>query len=121
MPSVFQSSVFDTAASLHNLLAELGARCIVEWLAALVQGALTAVPQPEAGLTYASKIQKSEAIIDWSKSAEVIDRQVRAFNPFPVASTTLDGEVVRIWRARWICRAFSASGLRSSESSDRGK
>lgn len=90
----------ETAASLHTRLAELGARCIVECLPALERRALTAVPQPEAGVTYASKILKSEAIINWSKPAEVIDREVRAFNPFPVASTTLDGEVVRVWRAQ---------------------
>jgi len=90
----------ETAASLHDKLALLGARSIVECLSALERNALTASPQPEAGVTYATKIQKSEAIIDWSKPAELIDRQVRAFNPFPVASTTLDGEVVRIWHAR---------------------
>jgi len=90
----------ETTASLHDRLAQLGAGCIVECLPELERGALTAVPQPETGLTYANKIQKSEAVIDWSKPAESIDRQIRAFNPYPVASTTLDGEVVRIWRAR---------------------
>jgi methionyl-tRNA formyltransferase len=90
----------ETAASLHDKLAALGARCIVECLPALEQGALRAVPQSEEGVTYASKIQKSEAAIDWTKPAEVVDGQVRALNPFPVASTTLHGEVVRIWASR---------------------
>jgi len=90
----------ETAASLHDKLALLGARSIVECLPALERNDLSASPQPEAGVTYANKIQKSEAILDWSKPAESIDRQIRAFNPSPVASTTLNGEVVRIWRAR---------------------
>ncbi|MFO1409785.1 MAG: hypothetical protein U1F06_05320 [Steroidobacteraceae bacterium] len=56
-------------------------------------------PQPEAGVTYAAKLAKSEARIDWSRDAASIDRQVRAFNPWPVAETRLDGEQLRIWRA----------------------
>ena len=90
----------ETAASLHDKLAGLGARCIVECLPALERGGLRAVPQSEEGVTYASKIQKSEAAIDWTKAAELVDRQIRALNPFPVASTTSRGEAVRIWASR---------------------
>ena len=90
----------ETAASLHDKLAGLGARCVVECLPALERGALRAVPQSEEGVTYASKIQKSEAAIDWTKPAELVDRQIRALNPFPVASTKSRGEAIRIWASR---------------------
>jgi methionyl-tRNA formyltransferase len=90
----------DTAGSLHDKLASLGGRCIVRALPAIVSGTLEARPQPSEGVTYARKIEKSEASIDWSCSAQQIDAQVRAFNPFPVASTTLRGEALRVWRAR---------------------
>jgi methionyl-tRNA formyltransferase len=90
----------DTAGSLHDKLASLGGRCIVRALPAIVSGTLEARPQPSEGVTYARKIEKSEASIDWSCSAQQIDAQVRAFNPFPVASTTLRGEAMRVWRAR---------------------
>lgn len=90
----------DTAASLHDKLAELGARSIVDCLALLERGTVTPIAQPEAGVTYAAKIDKREAIIDWTRSAVQIDRQIRAFNPFPVASSTFAGESMKIWRAR---------------------
>jgi methionyl-tRNA formyltransferase len=86
----------DTAASLHDRLASLGGRLIVEALAGLP---LPARPQPEAGVTYAAKIDKAESAIDWSRSAAEIDRHVRAFNPFPGASSTLDGVAIKIWQA----------------------
>jgi len=89
----------DTAATLHDKLAALGARCIVGCLPALERGALKGIAQLPVGVTYAGKIQKSEAVIDWSRSAQELDRQIRAFNPFPVASTSLRGEVIRLWRA----------------------
>jgi methionyl-tRNA formyltransferase len=90
----------ETAATLHDKLAELGARCILSCLLALERGELQAKPQPQLGATYASKIQKAEAVIDWTHAAAEIDRQIRAFNPFPVASTTLHAETLRIWRAQ---------------------
>ena len=58
------------------------------------------VPQPATGATYAAKVSKAEAEIDWAQPAAVIERRVRAFNPSPVAHTTLDGQAMRIWRAR---------------------
>jgi methionyl-tRNA formyltransferase len=90
----------DTAATLHDKLAALGARCIVGCLPALERGELNGVAQPQVGVTYASKIQKTEAVIDWSRPAHELDRQIRAFNPFPVASTSLRGEAIRLWHAR---------------------
>ena len=90
----------DTAATLHDKLAALGARCIVGCLPALERGELNGIAQPRVGVTYAGKIQKSEAVIDWSRPAQELDRQIRAFNPFPVASTSLRGEAIRLWRAQ---------------------
>ena len=89
----------DTAGTVHDKLAALGARCIVEALPAIADGTLKAVPQSEAGATYAPKITKDEAAIDWRREAVEVDRQVRAFNPFPGAYSTLHGEPVKVWRA----------------------
>lgn len=90
----------DTAQSLHDGLASSGAALMVETLDRLhLAGNLPAETQDESLVTYAAKLQKSEAVIDWSKPAADLSRQVRAFNPFPVAQTTLDGEVCRIWFA----------------------
>jgi len=89
----------DTTGSLHDRLAELGGQLMVQALALADAGKLQPVPQPAQGITYANKIDKSEALIDWSQSAPVITRRVRAFNPFPGASTLLGGEVLKIWSA----------------------
>lgn len=87
----------DTTASLHDRLAALGAQAMVDALAQLDQ--LTATPQPEQGVTYAEKIGKAEAQLDWALPATVLDRKIRAFNPFPGASTLASGEVLKIWQA----------------------
>ena len=89
----------DTTGSLHDQLALLGGRLIVEALELAACGGLTAEPQPEAGVTYAHKIDKAEAAIDWQQSAETIARRVRAFNPAPGAVGTLAGEAVKVWAA----------------------
>ncbi len=86
----------ETAGSLHDKLAELGARLVVE---ALERLPLPASPQPDAGVTYAAKIEKAEALLDWRLPAAELERKVRAFNPFPGASTTLDGVSIKIWQA----------------------
>ncbi len=88
----------DSAGSLHDRLAALGAHCIVEALPQIEQGALRPVPQPTEGVTYAHKITKTEAAIDWQRDAQDVDRQVRAFNPFPGAFSLLGKETVKIWR-----------------------
>ena len=90
----------DTSASLHDKLAGLGARLIVTVLAQLERGPVSAAPQPVAGASYAAKITKSEAEIDWSEAAPVIERRVRAFNPLPGASAITRGVGLKIWRAR---------------------
>jgi methionyl-tRNA formyltransferase len=94
----------DTAATLHDKLAELGARLIVE---ALERLPLSPRDQPESGVTYAAKIEKSEAPLDWRLSAVQLDRQVRAFNPFPGALAEYQGSPVKVWRAE----AAAGAGL----------
>jgi methionyl-tRNA formyltransferase len=88
----------DTAATLHDRLAALGARQIVLALAALQMGTLKREPQPEHGATYAHKIGKAEAPIDWRQSAAAIERRLRAFDPFPGATLAVPGETVKVWR-----------------------
>jgi methionyl-tRNA formyltransferase len=90
----------DTTQTLHDALSKTGADLMVQAMAELQEkGILPATPQDEALVTYAHKLEKSEAAIDWQKSAAEISRQVRAFNPFPVAQGELKGEVYRIWMA----------------------
>lgn len=89
----------DTTATLHDKVAELGAAMVVEALDLAAQGALQPVKQPDAGVTYAHKIEKHEAPIDWRLDAAAIVRRVRAFNPFPGASTVINGEVIKVWGA----------------------
>lgn len=93
----------DTAATLHDKLAALGSRLIVE---ALQRLPLTPRPQPENGASYAAKIEKAEAWLDWRMPAVQLARQVRAFNPFPGATTGLRGNTIKVWQAE----AMSASG-----------
>jgi methionyl-tRNA formyltransferase len=85
----------DTAGSLHDRLAVLGAKCIAKAL----DKPLRPRAQNEAGASYARRIEKSEAIIDWKRPAEAICRQIRAFNPQPGASTSLNGDILKVWHA----------------------
>ncbi len=90
----------DTGQSLHDGLSTLGAKLMVDAMRKLEQdGVLLAKPQDESLVTYAHKLEKSEAVIDWQRPATELSRQVRAFNPFPVAHTMLNGEICRIWMA----------------------
>jgi methionyl-tRNA formyltransferase len=89
----------DTTGSLHGRLADLGGVLMVRALQLLQQGALKPVRQPTEGVTYAAKVDKTEAVIDWSQTADTITRRVRAFNPAPGASTTLGGEPLKVWAA----------------------
>ena len=89
----------DTAQTLHDRLAELGARLLVQALEGLARGALPALPQPDAGVTYAAKIDRAEARLDWSRPAVDVWRKVRAFNPHPGAVSRLGEVDVKIWRA----------------------
>ena len=88
-----------TGGSLGAELAVLGAATLIEALEGLAAGTLTPTPQPQHGVTYAAKIEKAEARIDWGADAAGIERQVRAFNPWPVAETRLEGEQLRIFSA----------------------
>ncbi|HBT33409.1 MAG TPA: methionyl-tRNA formyltransferase [Pusillimonas sp.] len=91
-----------TAASLHDDLAALGGKAIVAALNDLSQGCLRATPQPEEGVTYAAKLSKAEAVLDFSLPAVQLARRVRAFNPFPGATVRLPGlgDAVKVWSAQ---------------------
>lgn len=89
----------ETGSSLHDKLALLGAQLLADNLDALEQGGLEPVVQDEQLASYAAKLDKQEALIDWKLSAQQIERQVRAFNSWPVAETRFDGQQLRIWEA----------------------
>ena len=88
----------ETAGALHDRLAALGAEAIVEALARLDD--LAPVPQPEAGVTYAAKIDKAEARVDWTRPAEEVDRLIRGLSPFPGAWTEVAGQRVKLLGSR---------------------
>ena len=90
----------DTTGTLHERLAALGGRLVVEALQRAAAGTLSRTPQPAEVVTYAHKIDKAEAAIDWREPAQAIERRIRAFDPFPGAHTLLDGEPLKVWRAR---------------------
>ena len=90
----------DTTGLLHDRLATLGARLVVQALADASAGRLRPVEQPEEGVNYAHKIAKTEAAIDWQWPADVIERRVRAFDPFPGATFQAHGETVKLWRSQ---------------------
>lgn len=89
----------DTAASLHDTLAQLGARSIVEALQMLHRGELLPTPQDNDFATYAGKLSKAEARIDWTQTANQIERMLRAYNPFPGAFSEINATPIKIWRA----------------------
>lgn len=100
-----------TAASLHDELAEAGADAIVEAITLLEQGRLERRPQPEDGVTYAAKLDKSEAALDFSRPATELARRVRAFDPFPGTTMKLPGldQPVKVWSAQALPEASDAS------------
>ena len=87
----------ETSASLSPRLAEMGAQLLLETLPLYLNGEIAARPQPELGVTMAPPLQKTDGRIDWSQPAEEIDRQVRAYNPWPGAYTTWEGQRLKIW------------------------
>jgi methionyl-tRNA formyltransferase len=99
----------DDTASLLAVLAALGAPALLEALAGLQSGTLVPQPQSGEGVTYASKIDKAEARIDWREAAVGIDRRVRAFRPWPVAETRWRGEQIRVHRAQPVMADANAS------------
>lgn len=99
----------ETAGSLHDRLSQLGAEALLEALPGVLEGSLRAIPQEGALATYAKKLEKAEARIDWNLSSRALDRQVRAFNPWPVAQTELAGRVLRIWQSTPLTAGSAAS------------
>lgn len=97
--SIVPINTTDTAQSLHDKLAESGAKTLLTTLDDLLALQPKAEPQDDSQSCYAEKLQKAEAIIDWQQTAEEIDRRVRAFNPWPVTQTLWRGETLRIWTA----------------------
>jgi len=95
----------DDAGTLHDKLAALGADAIVAALADIEAGRARPVPQPPSGQTYAAKIEKADTRLDWKQPAVALERAVRAFRPLPGAYGLLDGEPVKIWRARVVEKA----------------
>ena len=103
----------DTTGSLQERLAILGARLIVTALER--RASLVPQPQPTVGVTYAAKIEKREAAIDWSAPAATLERRLRAFDPFPGASTTIGRETVKCWRARIVAATGITGGAAPGE------
>jgi methionyl-tRNA formyltransferase len=99
LTGVLDIAAQDTTADLHDRLAELGGALVVQALADAQAGRLKPVKQPLEGVTYAHKIEKAEAAVNWRDTAQTIDRRVRAFNPFPAATAQRNGEVIKLWRA----------------------
>lgn len=92
----------ETSQSLHDKLAHLGADALIETLNLLAQSQIEAKPQDNTATTYAHKISKEEALIDWMRPAEELAYEIRAFNPWPVAYTSWNGQNLRIWKAKTI-------------------
>lgn len=90
----------DTAATLHDRLADLGARALMAALPGIVAGSITPEPQDDAQACYAAKLSKAEGRLDWRESADLLARRVRAFDPWPVAYTEFNGAPLRVWSAK---------------------
>jgi len=108
----------ETSASLHDKLADLGAAGIVQTLAQLPS--LNAVAQAEDGITYAAKIDKHEALIDWSLPATLLSRRIRAFDPFPGAHTLRHGQPLKIWSAQALPQTSDQTPGTVVQASDHG-
>ena len=107
----------DTANEVHDALMNLGAAAIVADLQQLkTEGRLKSVKQPEEGVTYAQKLSKEEARIDWNESAAVIERKIRAFNPVPAAWVEYQGKPMKIWRAEVVAQQGRAGEVLSCSS-----
>jgi methionyl-tRNA formyltransferase len=100
----------DSTASLHDKLAALGGRLIVQALEAAACGGLVPRPQPAQGVSYAHKIDKAEAAIDWRRPAAQIERRLRAFDPQPGCHFEFDGQALKVWRARVGARSEAEPG-----------
>lgn len=101
----------ETADSLHDRLALAGAELLCATLPGILAGTAVATPQDDAAATYARRISKADARIDWQQSAARIDRQIRAYHSWPVGETLLDGQRARCWAARPVATAMSDDGV----------
>lgn len=99
----------ETSQTLHDILAKLGAKALIETLDLLHEKKITATPQDNTLATYAEKISKEEALIDWIQPAAELEREIRAFNPWPVAYTSWHGQNLRIWSAKMIAENHTVS------------
>jgi methionyl-tRNA formyltransferase len=99
----------ETAGELHDRLAVLGAEALMEALPGIAGGSLRAIAQDDAQATYAPRIEKSEARLDWQQPASALERRVRAFNPWPVCETRLAGARLRVWQARALSQPAGAA------------
>ena len=119
--AVFSSSAtpigeFETAGELHDRLAGMGAELLLDTLSHRAE--LTARPQDDAAATYASKLEKSEAWLDWSRPAVQLSREVRAFNPWPISRARLAGEDLRVWQAKPVRAGVAPAGTVLSAGAD---
>jgi methionyl-tRNA formyltransferase len=105
----------DSTDSLHDQLAELGGQMIVKALESAASGSLQPVPQPTQGISYAHKIDKREAALDWTQPVATLERRIRAFNPFPVACSTLNGETIKFWRAEVLANLLPPGNAAAGE------
>jgi methionyl-tRNA formyltransferase len=101
----------DSAASLHDRLATIGGRLIVAALNDAARGASRPLKQPTEGVTYARKIEKAEAALDWTQPAEVLERKIRALDPAPGAASAVGGESLKLWKARTSAQLAPAGAL----------
>jgi methionyl-tRNA formyltransferase len=100
----------DTAATLHDKLARQGAQALMPVLESLERGDLREQAQPPSGATYASKLKKEEAMLDWSQPARALHCKIRAFNPYPIATTMFRGKTLRLWQVGVIESGHGAPG-----------
>jgi methionyl-tRNA formyltransferase len=105
----------DSTDTLHDQLAELGGRMIVQALELAASASLQPVPQPTDGISYAHKIDKREAALDWTQPVATLERRIRAFNPFPVACSALNGESIKFWRAEVLTDGLAPSSAVAGE------
>ena len=101
----------DDTEMLHDKLAAVGGRLMVETLEIASRGALSPVSQPTSGITYAQKVEKSQAQLDWSQSAVALERRIRAFNPFPGAFTPVGADTIKLRKARVLAAADTSGGV----------
>ncbi|WP_199610170.1 methionyl-tRNA formyltransferase [Flocculibacter collagenilyticus] len=99
----------DTSASMYNKLAEIGPRALLTSLTLIAEQQITATPQDDKLANYAEKLSKEEALLDWNKSAAELEREIRAFNPWPMSYTKLDEHNIKVWQAQVIDEAHNAA------------